>query len=925
MVMLMLTQAVAVHGRVAMVLLDVAAAFDEVSQHAILRAAHQIDPTSWGIILQMLDVYTEIRTFVVTAYGLSEWYAQLGGVMQGGGLDPLMYIFATLWFHKAMQFEGHGIPIWLADVRQVVGSLSFVDDTSLFGLGADDMQLTCDRARCILTALGQRCNADKFEALFITVKDSVLQVERPIMHWEGVAIKMARANKYVRLLGGNANILGGHVDTLRVVRKWAKLVHAKLYTWPVSVHVARAVINGLVTNRMIYRSVVNIPPEVVCDAMVGTISRTYRSTFGLPPRTPRTAVYEVVQDDPPDAKLWVTVIIELSKALNSTNHLLRMALWEHWLQPSLHRLDLDMNRIKDRLRAMNITLVSVQRDSGVGQGLTIDSSCPPQGALYVFGDASLRSTGGGAVQVRDAKGRVYITMVVHMSAQGLSTKIVEATMIISGIMAVDTWLGRLGLSDWEVWCWSDCVLAVQSARSGEIQDMGMSIAHRLVIRANTTKHSRVHWGWCPAQHDSGADDWISLANREMDALARKGAEGAGLLWTAPEAWLDYTTVFPVQAGRLVLNVKSLLYSEGKSHVRCWSHHSRMISQRTWSRVQPESVEANRQWAEVQPLNIKEWGFMRSWTSYPEVEAWEVDKLDMPCGECGLWCPSVRVHQLHECLRTKLRVLAWVREVMSLGTESVFSRQRLCPRWGGLTVAGKPSLHIVWSHPSRVAAVHGMVSPSDKVWAVWPGAGLPKGIVTVLACLGMPQPHQFMFQLLALLHSVTYGNETVQLGPCPYIRHPSDWVPGANTQLAVGSAPAYETSQQVPLWLIWALVSATRPSSLSPVAHVLGHQPLVTVALWRRTAPDVWVGTCAGAEGPLVEEALHRRSQGRTVYWVLVGQMVQWEGVKVQGDLECMQLCVPGVLPIMLLSTDHHRVKGVPPEFLVSAPSCLQAA
>ena len=84
-VMLMLTQAVAVHGRVAMVLLDVAATFDEVSQHAILRASHQIDPTSWGIILQMLDAYTEIRTFVVTAYGLSEWYAQLGGVMQGGG------------------------------------------------------------------------------------------------------------------------------------------------------------------------------------------------------------------------------------------------------------------------------------------------------------------------------------------------------------------------------------------------------------------------------------------------------------------------------------------------------------------------------------------------------------------------------------------------------------------------------------------------------------------------------------------------------------------------------------------------------------------------------------------------------------------------------------------------------------------------
>ena len=63
------------------------------------------------------------------------------------------------------------------------------------------------------------------------MKDSVLQVERPNVHWDGVTFKMAKANQYVRLLGGNANILGGHVDTLQVVRRRAKLVHAKLYSF----------------------------------------------------------------------------------------------------------------------------------------------------------------------------------------------------------------------------------------------------------------------------------------------------------------------------------------------------------------------------------------------------------------------------------------------------------------------------------------------------------------------------------------------------------------------------------------------------------------------------------------------------------------------------------------------------------------------
>ena len=73
-----------------MVLLDVVAAFDEVFFHAVLRDDVYVDRTSWGNILQMLDVYIAIRTFGFTAYRLSEWYVRLGGVRQGGGLHPLM-------------------------------------------------------------------------------------------------------------------------------------------------------------------------------------------------------------------------------------------------------------------------------------------------------------------------------------------------------------------------------------------------------------------------------------------------------------------------------------------------------------------------------------------------------------------------------------------------------------------------------------------------------------------------------------------------------------------------------------------------------------------------------------------------------------------------------------------------------------------
>ena len=81
MVMHWQTQTLAIPGRVAKVLLDVARAFHEVSLNVVLRAAQQVNLNSCGMVVQMLDVYTEIPTFMVMSYGLSDWHVQLGGLM----------------------------------------------------------------------------------------------------------------------------------------------------------------------------------------------------------------------------------------------------------------------------------------------------------------------------------------------------------------------------------------------------------------------------------------------------------------------------------------------------------------------------------------------------------------------------------------------------------------------------------------------------------------------------------------------------------------------------------------------------------------------------------------------------------------------------------------------------------------------------
>ena len=55
-------------------------------------------------------MYESLRTYVVTGYGLSEWYSQLDGVLQGGGLGPVLYIMAMHPMHLAVGEMQQGVP-----------------------------------------------------------------------------------------------------------------------------------------------------------------------------------------------------------------------------------------------------------------------------------------------------------------------------------------------------------------------------------------------------------------------------------------------------------------------------------------------------------------------------------------------------------------------------------------------------------------------------------------------------------------------------------------------------------------------------------------------------------------------------------------------------------------------------------------------
>ena len=85
---MLITQALATKGAVGVLLLDIVGAFDEVMRQSITVMAQQGTPDVRETVNGVLKLYEHLRTYVVTAYGLSEWYKQIDGVLQGGGAGP---------------------------------------------------------------------------------------------------------------------------------------------------------------------------------------------------------------------------------------------------------------------------------------------------------------------------------------------------------------------------------------------------------------------------------------------------------------------------------------------------------------------------------------------------------------------------------------------------------------------------------------------------------------------------------------------------------------------------------------------------------------------------------------------------------------------------------------------------------------------
>ena len=237
--------------------------------------------------------------------------------------------------------------------EETVGSMGYVDDTAAAAAApakevAEITQHLADTLRSAIHTLGQRNHSGKMKVLGFKVGNDNIAVHKFKVKWGADKVTTENRHAHIKLPGGNVNITGGYAAIRKVIKTWTNRVKGQLARWPVSAGVTVAVIEGLVENRMVYKCVVNIPTEGQISELTGMVTKAFRGAFGIPRRTPRECVYDIIGRPGPDTLMWVTAIVEYHKAMNSPSQVLNETTWVHWQSEDLHRWDKDVRRLRAR-------------------------------------------------------------------------------------------------------------------------------------------------------------------------------------------------------------------------------------------------------------------------------------------------------------------------------------------------------------------------------------------------------------------------------------------------------------------------------------------------------------------------------------------------------------------------------------------------
>ena len=271
------------------------------------------DPILRRVCQQSVTLYTLLGVSVVTAHGLTDLCRIAGGLVQGGGLDLLLYVLYTVLLFVALQDSSKGVPVQLLHTEKRLRTIAVVNDMLVLESSVEEMQQTADEFVQTVRRLNGKINADKYGLLVVRpsardVQHSVLGQKEEVVV-EGHTVKAVgqrtemriggkgahAGNPYTKMVGGNINILTRTSVNLAEVRKLAHILKCKVMANMPTLWMLRSLVAGFVLSRWSYRKMVDWPKDAVCNgeshghrpaettALTSCVANLRRKSLYLPP------------------------------------------------------------------------------------------------------------------------------------------------------------------------------------------------------------------------------------------------------------------------------------------------------------------------------------------------------------------------------------------------------------------------------------------------------------------------------------------------------------------------------------------------------------------------------------------------------------------------------------------------------------------
>ena len=546
--------------------------------------AHQglPDPVLHWALQQSLVLYSLIQIFVTTAYGLTPPYFLGGGLIQGGGMDPFWYVLYTVLVSRALSATAPGVPVRCLDRTEMVSAQATVDDTILLSPSVPQMRSDAEAAIVAIERCNGRCNPDKYGLVHYVPTPCGFDVGRIGLSLRGCAIPSSTRKKYVRLVGGNINVLSPATEDQNEMRAGATGLSRRLKQQIPSIRMLRMLVDGVLTMRWVYRKLVDWPLDVLSNATyrkgevtcaVSSVANVIRLCLHLPLQTPRQFIFGgsltgCLGIPHPAWKLWVASVCELIKNAQSPHPLVRGAVQYELFRPIPSTENPSSPCDFSILRTwMTRVQWSVHRAPTGTDGWTLElpvlEPCPS--FVIAVCDCSVDPSnpevwGLGGV-VATPTGRVLATVRSTLYCRYASTTLLELTGVTELLRATRRALAAAGLEHVVVWPWCDNKGAVDLANTRDLSNRPPGIMTFLLASLEVLYSECPFFvGWCPAQHDTECGGLLSTLNKQADSLARLGRlQENSPLWALPDCWHEPTAIYFRGEGKfLIANVKMAL-------------------------------------------------------------------------------------------------------------------------------------------------------------------------------------------------------------------------------------------------------------------------------------------------------------------------------------------------------------------------------